>query len=268
MFTRIMCVGPGRLLETMVTLSFDKNIIGPVDRTYVFTPLLEREILDAFDQFGIDSSSFEIVHEDHYEGIYNYDDWKVDTWYKQQAIKLMAMDSIDADHFLIQDSDIVILRPYQLLIDGELNFKAEVIWNDYQKVYGNMIEAITGLSRKIDISLVNEIMPYHKSDWNGVKRLIEDKSGMGFLNAISDVRPFPKDRWFSEYELLGIYKTHQTGWRYFTWDGQPRIDTWEEFYATNWKRLHAVKFHAPPLKFMSAEEAREVIDYLERLNES
>ena len=124
-----------------------------------------------------------------------------------------------------------------------------------------MVEKIIGIKRVLPYSLVNELMPYSKQDWLALKELIGD-----WLNVIPDARAFDSSKWFSEYELLGIYKTNQTGWAYFSNPSQPPINTWEDFYDADWSQQSSVKFHARPLKFMTIQEAHNVVEFINGIN--
>jgi Family of unknown function (DUF6492) len=255
--TRIMCVGPGRLIETMVTLKFDYQIHPGLDQTYIISPYSEQEFRTLFKEFNINDQLIEILPEDYFDQYYDLSRWAVDNWYKQQAFKLCALDHFDSDYFLIQDCDLILLKPYSVWISGNLNFKAETLWNDYHTVYADMVEKIIGMKRAIPCSLVNELMPYSKQDWLDLKVLIGD-----WINTIPDARAFDSSKWFSEYELLGIYKTNQTGWQHFVNISQPPIYTWDDFYNTDWTKQSSIKFHARPLKFMNKEQAHKVLEFL------
>jgi hypothetical protein len=256
-----MCVGPNRINEAMVTLSFDHRIDPELDKTYIISPYSEEEFRSLFKEFNINDKNIEILSENYFDNYYNLSRWKVDNWYKQQAFKLCALDHFDSNYFLIQDCDLILLKPYSVWVSGDLNFKAEPLWNDYHKVYADMIEKIIGMKRAIPCSLVNELMPYSKQDWISLKTLLGD-----WINVIPNMRAFDDSKWFSEYELLGIYKTNQTGWCYFENVSQPPIYTWDDFYNTNWSKQYSVKFHARPLKFMTIEEAHKVIRFLNNVN--
>lgn len=266
MITRIMCVGPGRINETFATLSFDFHLTISPDITYIISPYDSTIFQKLFHQFDLDPSKFVVIHDDYFNQYYNLSRWSNDNWYKQQALKLCSLDHFDSEHFLIQDCDLILLQPYSIIENGNLNFKAEPLWNNYHTVYADMVERVTGLKRTQQCSLVNELMPYTKQDWINLKQLIENSHVCGFLDAIPNVRMFDDTKWFSEYELLGIYKTNQTtGWQHFITTSQPPIYTWDDFYSTNWKQQHTIKFHAPPLKFMSTNEAMSVVNFVKKL---
>lgn len=263
MITRVMCVGPGRLNETMATLSFDYNLFPQCDKTILISPYPQKEFFNLFYEFDINQDNFTIINDDYFDQYYDTSRWATN-WYKQQILKLCALDHFDSEYFLIQDCDIVLLHPYNMFVDGKLNFKVEPLWNSYQYVYGDMVEKILGIKRIIQGSLVNELMPYAKKDWLELAAHIEKKHDAKFYYAICDVRPF-HDKWFSEYELLGIWKTNQTDWTYFMNPSQPKIDSWEEFYNFNWKNCPTVKFHSPPLKYMGVKETKRLVKFLRGL---
>lgn len=269
MITRLMCVGPDRIIEAMATLSFDHRIFPQLDRTIIISPYTQQDFYTLFQEFNINSTKFTILPDTYFDQYYDLSRWSYSNWYKQQAFKLCALDHFDSEYFLIQDCDLILLKPYAIFNSGYLNYKAEPLWNEHQKVYADAVKMIIGLDRKIPYSLVNELMPYKKSDWQSLKEHIENVHQASFLDAVPNVRAFDETNWFSEYELLGIWKTNQSVlWTYFSNPSQPKIDSWEDFYTVNWARFSSVKFHAPPLKHMSQQEARDLIKFLRDIAKS
>lgn len=263
--TRIICVGPRRLYEAMATLSFDYKISTPIDQTVIFTPYDKSIVEHALKEFSVNYENFVILNDEFFNDKYDITRWSHDNWYKQQAFKLCALDYFDSEKFLIQDADLLITKNYDVFIGNKPVFKAESLWNDYHMLYAKGIEEIIGYRRKIDVSLVNEFMPYLKSDWVKLKTFIEHKYNKSWLDAIPDIRPFDNTKWFSEYELLGIWKTNQDDYNWNIWvsqPSQPPINTWDDFYNINWNLHSAVKFHVQPLKFMTAEEAHKVVKHI------
>jgi hypothetical protein len=266
MITRIMCIGKNRINEAMATLSFDYRIFPQLDHTYIFSPHPQSEFQTLFNEFNINSQHFTILPDTYFDRYYDLSQWTYSNWYKQQAFKLCALDHFDSDYFLIQDCDLILLKPYTIFNSGKLNFKAELLWNDHQTIYADMVKMIIGLDRKIPFSLVNELLPYKKTDWQALKEHIENLHQTTFLDAIPNVRSFDETNWFSEYELLGIWKTNQSLlWTYFSNSSQPRIDSWEDFYSINWTNFSSLKFHSPPLKHMSNLEAKDLVKFLRDL---
>lgn len=262
-YCRIMCVGPSRINETMATLAFDHQHTIQFDITYIISPYSPEVFYNLFEKFNIDFTKFEILDDTYFSQIYDLSKWSHDNWYKQQAFKLCALDYFNHDRFLIQDCDLILLEPYTAFIDNKPNFKAEPLWNEYHTVYADMVTELIQQKRIVDISLVNELMPYHKKDWLLLKQHLEQLHNKSFLDAIPDLKEFDETKWFSEYELLGIFKTNlDQNWTYFSNVSQPAIHNWEQFYNHNWKCCNSVKFHARPLKFMTEHEASDVINHI------
>jgi len=257
-----MCIGLDRLWEAMVTLSFDHNLTIKPNRTYIFSPHSEEQLRQAFKEFGIDDRNIEIFNDNYFDQYYNLSLWVQDNWYKQQALKLCSLDFFNSDYFLIQDADIALLKPYNILENGTINFKVERLWHEHHKIYSDMIEEITGFKRVIDYSFISEIMPYTKQDWYELKAQIEQTYGVNFLQALC-IRDFDKTKWFSEYELLGIFKTNiDKEWTSEIILTQPPITTWEEFRAIDWSCYNSVRFHVHPFKRMNQDQAKEMIKHL------
>ena len=263
MITRIMCVGTNRLNETMATLSFDHNLTVKPDHTHIISPYSTEEVQTAFKQFNLDFTNYTVFNDSYFANYYDLSKWSHDNWYLQQAFKLCALDHFDSTHFLIQDCDLILLKPYACLVDDKLNFKTENLWNPHQQVYGDMVNELLGIKRQIPYSMVNEIMPYLKQDWIELKSYIEHRHNTNFLDALASIRAFDHTKWFSEYELLGIWKTAQpSSWVHFKSMSQPPVDSWEDFYSIDWNQFQTVKFHTPPLKHMTTQEALDLVEYL------
>jgi hypothetical protein len=261
-----MCVGPCRINEAMATLSFDYNLITKPTHTYIISPYSNSAFTKLFKEFDIDSSMFTILSDNYFDQYYDLTLWSHNAWYLQQAFKLCALDHIDSEYFLIQDCDLILLQPYDILADGVLTYKAENLWNSHQHVYASMVKELLGMDRVIECSLVNEIMPVTKRDWLAIKELIQSRFNQSWQTAIPSIRAFDDSKWFSEYELLGIYRTNKSSkWQHFVTTSQPAINTWDDFYRTDWQQQHSLKFHAPPLKFMTSEQTHKVIDYIKEL---
>lgn len=266
MITRILPIGPSRINEAAITLSFDDRLIPLPDKTYIITPYPQHRIDSVFAEFDLDSSAYTLLDDLYFEEYYNLSRYKHDHWYYQQALKLCAFDHFDSDYFLLQDCDQVPLKRFDFFIDGKLNFKAENLWNPYQELYAEMVERLTGLKRVLNYSLVNELMPYSKEDWNNLKQLLEERNGCDWLDAFPNIRELEEPKWLSEFELLGIYKTNQpTGWTYYHAIPQPAINTWEDFYAVDWTKQDTIKFLTQPLKYMNIDNAKKVIEHIKSL---
>lgn len=266
MITRIFPIGPSRINEAAITLRFDDRINPRPDITYIITPYPQHKIDSTFAELELDSSDYTVVNDLYFEKYYDLSRYKHDHWYYQQALKLCAFDHFDSEYFLLQDCDQVPLKQFDFFVDGKLNFKVELLWNQYQELYSEMAGRLTGLKRVLNYSLVNELMPYSKQDWNDLKQLIEDRNGCFWLDAFPNLRELGEPKWLSEFEILGIYKTNQpTGWTYYPATPQAPIFTWEDFYAVDWTKQNTVRFLTQPLKYMHIDQAKKVIEYLKSL---
>ena len=265
MITRILPIGPSRAIEAAVTLSFDDRLNPKPDKTYIISPYPEHKLSDIFLEFCLDIS-YTLIDDLYFEQYYDLSRYKHDHWYYQQALKLCAFDHFDSEYFLLQDCDQVPLKQFNFFVDGKLNFKAENLWNPYQELYAEMVEKLTGLKRVLNYSLVNELMPYRKSDWIALKNLIEERNQCSWLDAFPNARELAEPKWLSEFELLGIYKTNQIdGWTYYNAIPQPPINTWNDFDTHDWTKQDTVKFLTQPLKYMKVNDAKRVINHLKSL---
>ena len=268
MITRILLIGPGRINEAAITLSFDNNLNPRPDITYIISPYPQHKLDSVFKEFNLDSAKYTLLDDTYFEERYDLSRWKNDHWYLQQGIKLCALDHFDSDYFLIQDCDQVPLKRFDFFVDGKLNFKVENLWNPYQELYAEMVTRLTGITRTLEYSLVNELMPYSKHDWLALKQLIETRSDRSWLDAVPDARPFEEIKWFSEFELLGMYKTSLDGWTHYRAIPQPPIDTWDDFFKHDWSQQDTVKFLTQPLKYMDQNSALMVLEHLKPLTDA
>ena len=265
MITRIILIGPSRINEAAITLNFDHNLNPYPDKTYIISPYPQHKIDSVFTEFNLDPSKYILLDDLYFENYYDLSRYKHSNWYYQQALKLCAFDHFDSDYFLLQDCDQVPLDQFDFFVDDRLNFKAENLWNPYQELYAEMVEKLTGLHRVLDYSLVNELMPYSKQDWNKLKQLLEERSQCSWLDAIPNIRELGEPKWFSEFELLGIYKTNQSnGWTYYNAVPQPAINTWEDFFNHDWTKQDTIKFLTQPLKYMDIANAKLVLNHLRK----
>lgn len=269
MITRILLIGPSRINEAAITLSFDNYLNPKPDITYIITPYPQHRIDSVFAEFGLDSSAYTLLDDLYFDDYYDLSAWKHDHWFYQQALKLCAVDHFNSDITLIQDCDQVYLKPFTWYDNDTFILKTENLWNPFQKIYIEMISQITGIPQTVDCSLVNELMPITKEYWADLKKIIEDRNQCTWLEAIEQARPFDENKWLSEYELLGMYITaNTTNWRLQSTTLQPHIDTWEEFYAYDWTQNQSMKFLTQPLKYLNVDSAKKVIEHIKSLTPS
>lgn len=266
MITRIMMVGPGRIYEAACSLSFDHNLSPSIDQTIVVSPYSWVTLTSTFLSFGINVDSFKFVLDVDCIEQFELQDWK-HHWYLQQGIKLSLLDTVDSDKFLIQDCDVFAIKPYKFFKDDIPCFRVEELWNDYQLVYAEKVEKLIGYSRKIPYSFVTEFMPYTKDEWNQCKQHIEHRFSMPWKAAIKSVSDFDDTKWFSEYEMLGMYKTNtSTNYAYET-DTHPELNTLTDLRNADWSMISTVKFKARPFKYMVGSDALLVKNFFKQLEE-
>lgn len=266
MITRILLIGPGRINESAVTLNFDNNLNPLPDVTYLISPYPQHKLDEIFTEFNIDFTRFNLLDDLYFEDFYDLSRYKHNHWYYQQALKFCALDHFNSEYFLLQDCDQVPIKQFDFFVDGKLNFKVENLWNPYQELYAEMVERLIGLKRVLNYSLVNELMPYRKQDWNNLKKLIETRNDCFWLDAFPNIRDLGEPKWLSEFELLGIYKTNQSdGWIHYQAVPQAAINTWEDFYAIDWTKQDTIKFLTQPLKYMNIDQAKKVIEHIKSL---
>jgi hypothetical protein len=261
-----LTIGPGRINEAAVTLSFDNKLNPIPDKTYIISPYPQHKLDSIFPEFNLNLSNYILLDDLYFEQFYDLSRYKHNHWYYQQALKLCAFDHFDSDYFLLQDCDQVPLKQFDFFVDGSLNFKAENLWNPYQELYAEMVEKLIGMKRVLNYSLVNELMPYSKQDWISLKQLIEERNQCSWLDAIPNIRELGEPKWLSEFELLGIYKTNKlTGWKHYPAVPQAAINTWADFYAIDWTKQDTIKFLTQPLKYMNINDAKRVTNHIKSL---
>lgn len=266
MITRVMMVGPGRIYEAACSLSFDQNISPVIDQTIVVSPYSWVTLTTTFKSFGINVDSFTFMLDVEAIEKFKLHDWQ-HHWYLQQGIKLSLLDNINSDKFLIQDCDVFAIKPYKFFNDDVPCFRVEDLWNDYQLVYAERVEKLIGYKRKIPYSFVTEFMPYTKTDWLACKQHIEDRFAMPWPSAIKSVSDFDDTKWFSEYEMLGIYKTNTSDNYTYETDTHPELNTLNDLRNADWSKISTVKFKARPFKYMVSDDAQLVKNYFKQLEE-
>jgi len=252
-----MCIGQGRAYEAACVLKFDFNISPIIDKTIVVSVYTEEQLKRHWSSFDIDYTRL-VFKTDKDIPLPNV--WTENHWYKQQAIKLYLLDTVDSDQFLIQDCDLACIKPFTAFVDNNPLFRVEGLWNEYQQIYSGAVYNLIGMDRIIPSSFVTEIMPYNKADWIDCRNLIQDRFKESWLDAIPNLCAFDKIKWFSEYELLGIFKTNKDQNWSVTKDDHPIINSWADFDQADWTNIPTIKFKARPLKFMSELEAHQIIN--------
>ena len=258
-----MTIGPGRVNDACCALSFDEFLTPVIDQTLIVTPVNQLLIKQKFDQFNIDYSKITFSTDATARERLDLAEWK-NAWYFQQGVKLGLLDDLPGD-FLIQDADVFAIKPYCFFKNNQPVFRTENVWNDYHAVYENKVNKIIGFNRTHDQSYVTEFMPYLKQDWINLRTLIETRHNKPWKDAIRSIDQFDDTKWFSEYELLGIYKSNVDSDNYqYIADSMPVIHHINQLEESDWSEANVVKFKARPLKGMTEQDAHRIIDYFKR----
>lgn len=211
---RLFFVGSERIAESIITLNFDRFITPKISQTYLYfgvTPPPDN-LLDIYQNFGIDVSNITVIHD--YEIMCKYskdiDFYEFGGWITQQLIKLMAVDQCQSDQILIQDCDNFRIQSTNFFVN---NIPTPLIkpkgthWQSGQAQ--EYLFKFTGTRKETDNCYVTEFMPLTKDNWRSIKHDIESRYNLSWLDAMitqfkNDSAFFPQIR-FSEYELIGHY---------------------------------------------------------------
>lgn len=222
---RVLFVAEYRVPHACFSLQWD-HMLQSIDTTMVaHTSNLDSKLLSRiFQDHGIDCTSWQFINDtviyDRYPEVQHWvfpDDYRT-FWLRQQAIKLSYLDLLDADILLLHDPDTFMIEPYQCYQNGMLNLMT--LMNTTQGSYANMFESITGIPRTSPHCFVTELSAVRKSDWQDLRVLLQARyPDKHWLDAIIDAVPgMPtvppwgtgnEIKWFSEYEFLGNWSTHQ-----------------------------------------------------------
>lgn len=214
MTCRLMFVGANRIVDSIITLQFDKFLQPKPERTTIYLGSIidpahcwrcTIDILALYRQHGIDTSTFSIVHDidllNQYGqfglyGTFNF-------WIRQQLIKFMAVDSCDSEQILIQDSDILLTKPYCYFNNGE-PVPFVVPDTSHSPGYYEFVKKFTGQPRQTSGCFVTDFMPLRRTDWVSLKKHVEQTYSQDWLLAMINMfKQEPNDIMFSEYEVLG-----------------------------------------------------------------
>lgn len=212
MTTRLMFLGPKRLLDSVVALKFDYMLNPKPDCTYIHCQLpegfTEEDLFALYERFDIDCKSITLKHDADFLKPYNekYDVNEFGNWIKQQLIKFLAIENCNDDYILVQDCDTALLEPYSYFVNGQPNLLA-IAHESHAVEYYEYIVKFLNIQRQTENCFVTEFMPVLKQDWQAMTACIEQIHGTDWLSAIinqfrQDLRP-NMYLWFSEYELLG-----------------------------------------------------------------
>jgi hypothetical protein len=277
-----MFVGSNKIVDSIITLQFDKFLQPKPACTIIYLGSVVEpgrcwrnpiDILDLYRQHGIDTSTFSVVHDidllNQYGqfglyGTFNF-------WIRQQLIKFMAVDSCGAAQILIQDSDILLTKPYFYFVNGT---PVPFIFpnTSHSPGYYEFVKKFTGQSRQTNGCFVTDFMPLRHTDWTGLKQYVEQTYAQDWLSAIISVfKQEPGDIMFSEYEVLGNWlmltnpdlRTVEQH-NYLLQDPQAQMIKDKNFndseYDPNYYNAVAIKLYntAPKLDFIDIEYCKQI----------
>ena len=192
---------------------------------------MDGQRLDAvFQKYRINTSNFVYYNDqdiiDRYPQVahWNLTGETRGAWLQQQAIKLAAIDMIDAEQLLIHDPDSFCIKPYEPFVNGELNLfylPNTRHANGYYEAFTNA----TGFARQTEHCFVCDMMPVRKQDWVGLKSFLQNKFSAHWLDTLIDCTPWDyvqNLKWFSEYEFLGNW--HLANNKYYQLTQQHRYE--------------------------------------------
>lgn len=215
MITRIITVGPQRLGNLLLTLCFDHYLNPRPEHTVVITPLDVAVVHQIISDYHPELS-VAVVADHKLAENYDLSQWQDQKnlragWLRQQALKLVALDCIDTDLFLIQDPDTFCIQNYTWCSQGSCILAVQENQSHYSGYY-QTLETVLGITRQTNNSFVTEFMPCYKQDWMACRDRIEQIIDRNWTNLIDYVplENFGRHcqvRWFSEYELLGNWQS-------------------------------------------------------------
>lgn len=134
-------------------------------------------------------------------------------WYYQQFLKMAVAQFPEvADHYLIWDSDTILLSPITFFDDeGAILFNPQA---ENHRPYFEWIENVLGIQKQVEFSFIDQHMMINKLYMNELIRILQDKAPSGkrwywqILNSINNKHL--EGAGFSEFETYGNFVM----WRY------------------------------------------------------
>lgn len=196
---------------------FSRHLIG-VDRTCIASPVPQEELWPIFEKYGIDTTNFDYAPDSEIYRLYpEVNNWVLEGdyrgwWLRQQAIKLAFLDYLNYDLMIMHDPDCILIRDYEPMVNGKLNFM--VLENErHSWGYYETIKNAFGFERKTPHCFISEYVPVLKEDITAMREFLQQQHQCHWLDALIDscpgeptVPPWGNGeliRWLSEYELIG-----------------------------------------------------------------
>ena len=231
--TRLMFIGENRIIDSVLTLRYDRFLSPRPDRTIIYcSDLLDIDyIRSLYRKYQINTQGFEFYHDrdllaQHADGHLVKNDRFITHWYlKQQLYKLMALDMCNDNHVLIADCDRFCVQPYQYFEhDNPVLFGiGSDITNlvNYSEIYNQAfghpnecyryITQLTGMQDFYKGGWASEFLPITKSQWIDLKIHIEKYCKTSWVTAILTALRCGNSYDFSEYCLLAQWLLQYNG---------------------------------------------------------
>lgn len=211
MFTRIMCCRGDKANLSILdeVISYDHNIIG-IGLTVVITPQL-----DLVGQVLHGKSNIQLIDDSEIIASYPILGSKrsqLRGWYFQQLLKWCAIDMLESDRVMIQDSDSYLTVPYDPFNDGKLNFICKPDPGSPDR-WGKA-ETYAALLHRYpvtDKNCITEFCPYTIDAWTSLKKRIESIHRTTWLEAVIKVihNDWNDFEGFFEYHIMINHAVHQ-----------------------------------------------------------
>jgi Family of unknown function (DUF6492) len=126
-------------------------------------------------------------------------------WLKQQLIKLLAFEFIDASNILVHDADTIMLRPVSYF---ENEMPIYYLADEYTKKYYSFIEKFFGKITRAPRSFVAHSMLLQRHIRADLDEKMRELHGKNFIDSMLDMINFENYHAFSEYEIYGNFLNH------------------------------------------------------------
>jgi hypothetical protein len=210
---RAVFIAGYRISHACLSMQFD-HYLKNIDETYIITncevPWLDKNL-----KKYLNTDKFKYIHDNELIAKYpSLNNWWIEndyrgSWLFQQALKMAAIDFIDADILIIQDPDTFCIQPYSCFDNNKLKFF--ILPNEtHSPGYYQVLKNALGILRQTPHCFVTEFLPTYKEDWLKLKSTLEKRNNSDCFDAIINNVPLENGlKWFSEYEFLGNWTLTQ-----------------------------------------------------------
>jgi hypothetical protein len=210
---RAVFIAGYRISHACLSMQFD-HYLKNIDETYIITncevPWLDKNL-----KKYLNTDKFKYIHDNELIAKYpSLNNWWIEndyrgSWLFQQALKMAAIDFIDADILIIQDPDTFCIQPYSCFDNNKLKFF--ILPNEtHSPGYYQVLKNALGIPRQTPHCFVTEFLPTYKEDWLKLKSTLEKRNNSDCFDAIINNVPLENGlKWFSEYEFLGNWTLTQ-----------------------------------------------------------